>query len=70
MMTYLTEDEIKPGVLLKVRSYHTAKTIPAVVICREATGSGVSYVRAVDSEGESFLANPDFLEAWSCNGKQ
>jgi hypothetical protein len=62
---YLTKDEIKPGVLIKVASYQTNEMIPALVLRIEATGSGALYVRAVDSEGESFLANPDFLEPFN-----
>ena len=59
---YLTKDEIIPGALIKVASYQTNEMIPALVLRMEKTGTGAEYVRAVDSEGESFLANPDFLE--------
>ena len=62
---YLAKDEIKPGVLIKVASYQTNEMIPALVLRIEATGTGAEYVRAVDSEGESFLANPDFLEPFN-----
>ncbi len=62
---YLAKDEIKPGVLIKVALYQTNEMIPALVLRIEATGSGAEYIRAVDSEGESFLANPDFLEPFN-----
>ena len=62
MSKYLYQDEIQPGVLFKSRSYHSDKMIPALVVGMEATGTGVQYVRAVDTDGESFLAEPSFLE--------
>lgn len=70
MTKYLKQDEIKPGVLLKVASYYNNEMIPAVVLRMETTGTGAEYVRAVDSEGESFLANPDYLEAWPLKDKR
>ena len=59
---YLTKDEIIPGTLIKVPSYSTNKMIPALVIRLEETGTGAIYARAIDCEGEWFLANPDHLE--------
>ena len=59
---YIPKNNLKPGTLIKVRSYHTNDLIPAVVIKMETTGTGAEYIRAVDSEGESFLCNPDYLE--------
>jgi hypothetical protein len=70
MTKYLKQDEIKPGALIKVASYHTNKMIPAVIIRFEETGTGVEYARAVDAEGEWFLANPDYLEAWPLKDKR
>ena len=70
MTVYLKQNEIKPGTLLKVCSYHSAKMIPAVVLGREETGTGADYIRAVDSEGESFLANPAYLEPWPLKDKR
>jgi hypothetical protein len=62
MSKYLYQDEIQPGVLFNSRSYHSDKMIPALVVGMEATATGVQYVRAVDTDGESFLAEPSFLE--------
>jgi hypothetical protein len=62
---YLTKDEIIPGALIKVASYHTNEMIPALVLRMEKTGTGAEYARAIDCEGEWFLMNPDFLEPFN-----
>jgi len=61
-MKYLSKDDIKVGALFKSRSYYGEDMIPAVIIEFVAMTSGPDYVRAIDTDGETFLANPDFLE--------
>ena len=61
-MKYLSKDDIKIGALFKSRSYYGEDMIPAVIIEFVAMTSGPDYVRAIDTDGETFLANPDFLE--------
>jgi len=61
-MKYLLKDDIKVGVLFKSRSYYNEDMIPAVIIEFVAMTNGPDYVRAIDTDGETFLANPDFLE--------
>ena len=61
-MKYLSKDDIKIGALFKSRSYYGEDMIPAVIIEFVAMTSGPDYIRAIDTDGETFLANPDFLE--------
>ena len=52
-MKYLSKNDIKPGTLIKVPSYHTNEMIPAVVLRMETTGTGAEYVRAIDRDWET-----------------
>ena len=57
---YLAESEVFPGALFISPSYHCDKMIPALIIKLELH-SGALYARAIDTDGESFVSNAEFL---------
>ena len=57
---YLAESEVFPGALFISPSYHCDKMIPALIVKLELH-SGALYARAIDSDGESFISNAEFL---------
>jgi hypothetical protein len=57
---YLAESEVFPGALFMSPSYYCDRMIPALIVKLELH-SGALYARAIDSDGESFVSNAEFL---------
>lgn len=65
MNIYLSEGEIKPGVLIRSLNSDTNEIIPALIMSFVDTGAtDRAFVRVMDTEGNTYLANTLYLERW------
>ena len=64
MNIYLRQDEIKPGALVKAMSRDN-EIVPALIMSFVDTGAtDRAFVRVMDTEGSTYLANTLYLERW------
>jgi hypothetical protein len=63
MNTYLRQDQIEAGLLVRSKSIATGAWIPALIITTHV-GRYKDFVRVLDVEGETSLLNRGYLERW------
>jgi hypothetical protein len=66
MNIYLSQDEIKPGILVRVMSYRTNKIIPALILESDhfKPNAMERFISVMDTEGQTYLMNTLYLERW------
>ncbi len=66
MSIYMRREQVKPGVLVKSKSFSGDRYIPAIIV----SWFDEDFVRVLDIEGERCMMNVLYLEAWKTNKKR